>query len=221
MLDGASFSRFVPLDTTAVYAAEFRRRDNTFVTCLWTVRGKRPLALQVPGATTVKLTDLMGRESDVAVKGGEAAVEVSDRPRWLSTPQAIGAVKLGEPVHDTRPGEKAFVISRLDRLEGWKVQGGRDAELETYNFMSPRRLGDFEYRTVTDEGGRAVLAVRPKLPAAGSEYLQMYSSLALEQPVEIKGEPTQIGVLVKGNGGWGRVIFELQYEPVEKVFAGE
>jgi hypothetical protein len=38
----------------------------------------------------------------------------------------------------------------------------------------------------------------------------MYSALSLKKPVEIKGEPTQIGLLVKGNGGWGRIIFELE-----------
>jgi hypothetical protein len=109
------------------------------------------------------------------------------------------------------------LISSLERLEDWAIQNRRDAELETYNFMNPRRQGDFEYRTVPEDSGQErnrregnVLAVKPKLPVAGSEYLQMYSALVLKKPVEIPGEPTQLGVLVHGNGGWGRVIFELE-----------
>jgi hypothetical protein len=210
MLDGATLSRLMPLDSTAVYAAEFKKKDNTFVTCLWTVRGTRPLALQVPGAATVKLTNLMGRESDVVVKNNEAVVDVSDRPCYVSTPRPIGAIQLGEPVHETRPSEKSFVISSLDKLEDWTIQNGRDAELETYNFMTLRRQGEFAYQMVAGEGGKSVLEVKPKLPVAGSPYLPMYSALALKKPVAIKGEPTQIGLLVKGNGGWGRVIFELE-----------
>jgi hypothetical protein len=210
MLDGATFSRFIPLDSTAVYAAEFKKRDNTFVTCLWTVRGTRPLTTQVPGAATVKLTNLMGRVTDVEVKNNEAVVDVSNWPCYLSTPGPMGAIKLGEPAHETKPGDKSFVIAPLDKLEDWTIHNGRDAELETYNFMNPRRQGDFEYRAVAAEGGKTVLEVKPKLPVAGSPFLQMYSALALKKPLEIKGEPTQIGVLVQGNGGWGRVIFELE-----------
>jgi hypothetical protein len=38
----------------------------------------------------------------------------------------------------------------------------------------------------------------------------MYSILALNKPVEIPGQPTEIGLMVNGNGGWSRVIFELE-----------
>jgi hypothetical protein len=209
MLDGVSFSRFVPLDSTALYAAEFKKRDNTFVTCLWSMRGSRSVSLQVPGAAAVKLTNLMGREANVEVKNDEATFDVTSQPCYLRTPGPIGAVKLGDPVHDTKPGDKSFLIAALDKLEDWTMQNRRDVELETYNFLGPRRQGDFEYRTIAEDG-KNVLEVKPRLPVVGSEYLQMYSALELKKPVEIKGEPTQIGVLVKGNGGWGRVIFELE-----------
>jgi hypothetical protein len=209
MLDGATFNRLVPVGSTALYAMEFKKKDNSFVTCLWTVRGTRTVAIQVPGPRAVKRTNMMGRETDVVVKGNEAVLEVSDRPCYLSTPGPLGDVKLGEPVHETRPGEKAFSISALDKLEDWTVQNRRDVELETYNFLNPRRQGDFQYEIVAD-AGKPSLRVKPRLPVAGSPYLQTYSALALKKPVEVKGEPTQIGVLVKGNGGWGRVIFELE-----------
>jgi hypothetical protein len=208
-LDGATFTRFVPLDSTSLYAAEFKKKDNTYVTCLWTIRGNRPVTLQLPGAAGAKLIDLMGRESAVAVKNNEATIDVTSRPCYLSTTVPIGKVQLGEPVQDTTPGKNHFVISSLDKLEDWTINNGRDAELEVYNFLNPRRQGTFEYKVVT-AAGKAALEVKPKLPAAGSKYLQCYSSLILKKPIELKGEPTQIGLLVKGNGGWGRVIFELE-----------
>ncbi len=208
-LDGAAFTRFVPLDSTALYAAEFRKKDNTYVTCLWTIRGRRPVTVQLPGAAAARLTDLMGRESPLAVTNKEVTVEVSNRPCYLSTSVPIAAVRLGESVHEPTPGKDHFVIAPLDTLEGWTVHNGRDAELEVYNFLTPRRPGVFEYGAVAD-GGRKVLEVKPKLPAAGSKYLPLYSSLSLKKPALIKGEPTQLGIWVKGNGGWGRVIFELE-----------
>jgi len=38
----------------------------------------------------------------------------------------------------------------------------------------------------------------------------MYSVLSKNEPVEMPGKPTEIGLWVHGNGGWGRVIFELE-----------
>jgi len=38
----------------------------------------------------------------------------------------------------------------------------------------------------------------------------MYSILKLNDPVEIPGKPTELGLWVHGNGGWGRLIFELE-----------
>jgi hypothetical protein len=38
----------------------------------------------------------------------------------------------------------------------------------------------------------------------------MYSVMRVNQPVELPGIPTEIGLMVNGNGGWGRIMFELE-----------
>jgi hypothetical protein len=67
MLDGNVFSHFVTLDSTVLYAGEFKKRENAFVSCLWTLRGSRPVSLKVPGIAAIKLINLMGRETNVTV----------------------------------------------------------------------------------------------------------------------------------------------------------
>jgi len=208
VLDGATFTRYISTGSTAVYAAEFRKKDKSYVTCFWTVRGTYPLTLKVPGAKQAVLTDLMGRESTVAFTKDSGTVPVPNTPCYLATPRPIAAITRGTPVHETQPAGKSAVISSLDNLNDWTVRNAADSELDMYNFLNPRRQGNFEYKEVP-AGGKSVLEVSPKLPVAGSPYLQMYSSLVLKQPAEIPGEPTQIGVVVNGNGGWGRIIFEL------------
>ncbi|NQU12248.1 hypothetical protein HQ590_15745, partial [bacterium] len=211
VLDGAAFSRAVPVESTSLYAFEFRKQDRSYVTCLWTLRGTRPVTLKVRGGRQLTVTDLMGRESAVAVNRREATVEVSNRPCYVSTDRPLSAITLGTPVHETKPAGQSFVVSALDQLADWTVESQPSLELEMYNFLNPRRQGNFEYREVpAPEAGAAALAVTPKLPVAGSKYLQMYSVLALNKPVELPGEPTQVAVLVNGNGGWGRLIFELE-----------
>lgn len=211
MLDGAEFVRPVPLPSTAVYAVEFRRKDKCVVTCFWTPRGTRPVTAQMAGTRRSTLTDLMGRESAIDFRDGRAELAISREPCYLVTKAPIEAVTLGAPRHADGPGTNAFRIASLGRWSDWTVAPGRNAELETYNFMNPRRKGNFEYREAASfEGESNVLEVKPKLPCEGSPYLQMYSVLAHARGVEIPGRPTEIGVWVNGNGGWGRVIFELE-----------
>ncbi|MEO6785148.1 MAG: hypothetical protein ABI318_03355, partial [Chthoniobacteraceae bacterium] len=87
----------------------------------------------------------------------------------------------------------------------------RNQELEWFNFENPRRKGDFTFEPVAEfEGEQGALKITPHLPVSGSSFLPMYSVLAHRQGVEIPGEPTEIGLMVNGNGGWGRIIFELE-----------
>ena len=104
-----------------------------------------------------------------------------------------------------------FLISSLEHLSDWQVEKERSTELEFYNFECPRRKGDFAFESVADfQGEQAALRITPRLPVEGSTFLPMYSVLAHKLGVEIPGTPTEIGLMVNGNGGWGRIIFELE-----------
>jgi len=54
------------------------------------------------------------------------------------------------------------------------------------------------------------MGIEPQTPVPGSPFLPMYSVLSLKKGVEIPGMPTSVGLMVNGNGGWGRFIFELE-----------
>ena len=211
LLDGATLSRVVPVPSPVVYAVEFARKDKKHVTCLWTVRGQRPVHLALPRGKEAVLTDLMGNETALAVSREPVEITISSEPVYLTTVQPVGEVALGKPVLARRPEGKTFLVSALDTLASWTVETQRSRELEIYSFMCPRRKGDFEYAEAAEfEGEEKVLRVKPKLPVPGSQYIPMYSVITHKEGVEIPGEPTQIGVMVNGNGGWGRIIFELE-----------
>jgi len=211
ILDGARFSRVVPNPSPVVYAVEFRRPDGKYVTCLWTIRGTRPLDVHTPEPRTAVLTDMMGNEHRPNTEGDAVHVEISAEPVFLTTNKPIEKIAAGAAVMQSRPEGKKFVISRLDKLADWTVETGRNRELEVYSFMCPRRKGDFEYTEVDAfENEPKVLGVRPRLPVEGPVYLPMYSVLRHNQGVEIPGQPTEIGLMLNGNGGWGRIIFELE-----------
>jgi hypothetical protein len=229
-LDGAKFTRAVPAGSPVVYAVEFARRDGGFVTVLWTLRGTRQLTVDVAGIAT----DIMGNETPVAMADGKWQMEVSAEPIFLATRNALTAITPGEARMEGRPPmdepakagvkkpakvapnatsqtPKAFLVSPLTTLTDWKVETDRNQELEWFNFENPRRKGDFAFETASEfEGEKSPLKVTPRLPAPGSSFLPMYSVLAHTGGVEIPGTPTEIGLMVNGNGGWGRIIFELE-----------
>lgn len=214
MLDGAELSRDVPTGSPVIYALEFEKKDGTFVTCLWTPRAQRTVRLAMHEASEGPVvTDLMANETAPATTGtGEYEIEVSPAPIFVSTDAPVGELT-PEPAPRSEPPdeEERFLISALDSMSKWTIERGRNIELETYNYDRPRRAGDFTYREVAAPAGEGhVLEVSPNLPVEGSEHLPMYSVLAHTEGVEIPGEPTEIGLMVNGNGGWGRIIFELE-----------
>jgi hypothetical protein len=211
VLDGAAFRRAAPTGSTTVYAVEFVRRDGGHVTALWTLRGTRPVTLSTEKDSTATVTDLMGNETKADFSAGRASLEASASPVFVATAAPLAGIVPGPAKLEGRPPGKHFLISPLDKLAEWQVDDSHSTELEWYNFECPRRKGDFEFREVGQfEGENQVLQVAPRLPAEGSPYLPMYSQLVHRQGVELPGEPTEIGLMVHGNGGWGRVIFELQ-----------
>ncbi|MBM4047327.1 MAG: hypothetical protein FJ279_19655 [Planctomycetes bacterium] len=210
VLDGAKFSRVVPCPAPTVYALEFRKPDGDYVTCLWTIRGKRQVAIEASWTRQGRLIDVMGNETALALKGGKGLVELSNAPIYLLTRRPLSALVPGEATLEGPPEGKSFLISPLNSLKDWAVEPGRNQELEMYDFNCPRRKGDFLYGEVAEfEGQREVLEVKPRLPAEGPAYLPLYSVLSHVTGVDIPGEPTEIGLMVNGNGGWGRIIFEL------------
>ena len=198
-LDGAKFSRIIETGSPSVYAVEFKKQDAGFVTVAWTLRGER----QITFDTAPEVFDIMNNAADLTL---------SPSPIFITSKQALSGIKLAAATA-ARPAvkSKALAISTLAKFDEWQIETGTNTELEWFNFDCPRRKGDFDFTSVPEfEGEKSALSVKPKLPVAGSTHLPMYVVLALKKPVEIPGKPTEISLMVNGNGGWGRVIFELE-----------
>nr|MDQ3624471.1 hypothetical protein [Verrucomicrobiota bacterium] len=212
-LDGAKFVRPVPAGSPVVYAVEFKKRDGNFLTALWTLRGTRQLALDAGDLRNGVVTDLMGNEQALEFADGKAQLDVTAEPLFLAASRALTSITPGAATMEGRPDRKSkpFVVSTLGKLSDWHVEPERSTELEWFNFECPRRKGDFAFETVAEFAGeKSPLKVTPRVPVPGSSFLPMYSVLAHGRGVELPGEPTEIGLMVNGNGGWGRLLFELE-----------
>ena len=212
MLDGAKFTREVPLGSPTLYGAEFSKQDGSQVFVLWTVRGQRPLTLSLAGSGPWKWVDDQANETPLNVVDGKVEVKLTASPAYLVGKGQITAAAAGAPVYCDQPEGKVSPLAALDNLEDWVVEEGRNMELEYYNPFVPRRKGNFVFETAAGfEGKNGVIRVTPKpLPFVKETLaMPMYGVLAHKKGIPVPGTPTEIGLWVNGNSGWGRVIFEL------------
>jgi hypothetical protein len=215
VLDGAKFARVVPLGSPALYGMEFTRPDGTQAHVFWTLRGKRSIRLLMDRPGPWVLVNDQGIETPVPGPQGIVELELTPSPVYL-----VGAGKVegagarttgqGAPQYAEKPAGKAAILSPLADLTDWTIEDQRDPELEYYDFMCPRRKGDFTFVPVASfEGKDKVLRVMPRPIKHGKDTMPMYAVLAHKKGIPVPGTPTEVGAWVNGNGGWGRLIFEL------------
>jgi hypothetical protein len=216
VLDGAKVARVVLLGSPALYGMEFTRPDGTQVHVFWTLRGKRSVRLLMDRAGAWTLINDQGIETAVPGPQGVVELELTPSPVYL-----VGAGKVegagarttgpGGPQYTEKPAGKGTVLASLSDLADWTLEANRDPELEYYDFVGPRRKGDFAFAPVASfEGKEKVLRVTPRPIHHGKDTMPMYAVLAHKKGIAVPGTPTEIGAWVNGNGGWGRLIFELQ-----------
>jgi len=205
LLDGAKFQRSLETASPSVYAVELSKAGDQKVYVLWTLRGEREVTLNLSG-TEWELTNWEGNSRSLAVESGRAIVPLSPMPVYLTGRGSVQSLTPGNATYADKPTDTARSIAKLDSLEGWTIQNEADPILEFHNPLTPRRLGNFSYEEVPDA---AALRIRAG-PAEGQATLPMYGALKAKTPLTLPGEPTEIGLWIEGNSGWGRVIFELE-----------
>ena len=215
-LDRARYVRKLPTGSFSVYAMEFERPDERMVYAIWASRGECELSLELPNGTQVETIDMYGRSKRRTVDTDRLKVSAETAPQYLITPVAVQSIVRGKrsyPPDDLFPLLPADfrVVNAMDNPAQWALQSGVDPLLEnTDGFIPYQTVGDYVLRGVRDgEKGDCLeleLRANETLPALMNEY----GVLRLKQPVTLPGEPTTVGLWVKGNSGWGQVFWEIE-----------
>lgn len=213
VLDRVELQREVPTGSNSVYALEFARADGKRVYALWAARGTAALTLDVEGAAKVDIIDLYGRTVSHTRRWRDLRLSVGGAATYLVSDGRVESIRCGERTYpDDLPPGNLQVANRMDRSDEWELKPGQDPLLEHANppHLPFRTAGEFVLRAVRDEERGNCLEVeliptRP-LPALLSEY----TVLRLKQPPVLSGEPSTLGLWVKGNSGWGQVYWEIE-----------
>jgi len=226
MLDGATFSRMLPTPSNVIYAFEFKKSDGKFITCIWTPNTDYEVAIVPPKIKqTFTVTDLMGNFKTLSAPDWNTNPEIiaSHDPVFVET---TGPIRLAtrSPITDKMPAQKYFSINALNDATQWQLNNGDNDELDAYNFMQPRVAGEFYVTNKSkDDGEKDMLEIHAKFldviwhgnvgktnNSIKNWWIPRYTQLKLKTPKQIDGKPTHIGLMVYGNAGWGRIIFELE-----------
>ena len=91
---------WIPTGSLNVYALQFKHyRTGKLVHVLWTLRGKRPVTLDVPEGTNVAAFDLNDNEMELTRGGGKIAFTLGQSPCYVEGLTADAALALGAQAH--------------------------------------------------------------------------------------------------------------------------
>ncbi len=203
VLDQAAFNKVVETGSTALYLLDFKRPDGGHVYPAWVVRGSQKAVIQVASGKPV-VRDVYGNALAVPFVDGKLEVTLSDTPIYI-TGAEVAAVASREPVE--LPAKTGAMLVDFADPAQMRTVAVTNPILER-NWDFPRIKGDFETAFETVDGATA-LKVSLKPDGDGRKLFQRYVEFALVKPIVLDGQPDAFNVRVKGNGGWGRIMFEL------------
>ena len=212
VLDGVKCTRRIPTGSPTLYALEFTR-DDKFITVLWTPRGDCAAVVKFAKDTPVSVEDLYGRNRPAPLRGGELALTVSTAPQYVITSAPVAAITAGPRSFPAdAPPATVLASNTMERAEEWQLAVEPDARLEapTRTHLPLRHAGKYALRQVQDAEKGSCLELELVPEGTVPDVMNEYAVLKLRTPVAVAGEPTTVGVWVKGNSGWGRMMWEFE-----------
>ena len=214
MLDRVELVREMPTPSNSIYALEFKRPDGKMVYAVWTGRGTAELQFDfAKQPSKLEIVDMYGRPQAASLSADCLDLKAGTAAQYLVGEDTITAIRCGRRAYpeDTIP-DNLQVVAAMDRADDWRLISGSDPMLEETSrpWLPYRTAGEFSLRQVTDEEKGDCLEVelhpRCDLPDIMSEY----TVIRLKEPIPVPGEPTTLGMWVKGNSGWGEVYWEIE-----------
>ncbi|MBL8826532.1 MAG: hypothetical protein JNM18_06065, partial [Planctomycetaceae bacterium] len=210
-LNRANYEKWLPTGSLNTYALQFKHyQSGKLVHVLWTLRGQRPVTIDVPAGAQVAVYDQHDNEMDVARRGNQITFVTNQSPCYVEGLPSDAKITLGEPNHsDSQPGSHSLKLANLGD-GGWTIDMQPEKEYEAshtpYIYRYPSPMSANSVAAPAAQGTRA-LAVHFDQPAKDRVFVPYYSVLKPPKPITIPGKASHLGLWVKAQGDWGRAIY--------------
>lgn len=213
-LDQANFDGWVKTGSHTNFCLRFKGPKGN-VYALWNLRGKRPVTLTLPGEADVSVTDVMNNTRTIKTKEKQVTV-VTDASVTYVTGVEVVSAEVGQPDHsDAAPAKDAKVVADLGD-GSWSYSSKQDKVYENGTFAVQRFPGKFKADIDDDATHGKVLRSTLAKQDTVHELMPWYNILTPKKPVTLDGAPSHLGLWVRGNSDWGRVVYVLKDAKGEK-----
>ena len=213
-LNRKNFVRYLPTGSLSVFCLQFEHHETGELThVMWTVRGKRPVSLNVGRGGKPTVYDQMDNRVRTTRQGAEVRFTVGSSPVFVEGLADAPKVGLGAPDHaDSVPAEVATKLTNFGD-GNWSISEARD---ETYEHNHPHQMARFQGKmrvkktpAPQEQGGRA-LSIHLQKQDKERVTMPWYTTLIPENPIVVPGQASHLGLWVYGHSDWGRVIYSLR-----------
>lgn len=217
-LRNMEFAGWVPTGSHSTYCLKYKNSlTGNYMYVLWTIRGKRDLALSSSGK--IEVYDSMDNLKLIAPENGIASVPVCDMPVYVYGLTENPSVKLGDTDHsDSKPGEHIGMLGNAAELFVKQTQDTDVEYLESFPDAIRRFPAEMKLAVVQapkDFGSKA-LSVELPPQAKDRGVMPFYTTLHPKKAIEIQGKGKYVSVWVKAASDWGRIVYVLRDAKGEK-----
>ena len=211
MLCGADPVGGIDTGCLTTYCFEFQRaKDQSKVYALWRVTGTVNARIKVRGAQAT-VTDAMGNATAVPIRDGVVTVAVSPTPVWMTGVEKVLSFEFDAPAYDSAPARVSRPLADMT-ADKWVYDGTENAAY-AHNHFAIRRITDPNLKAEFGQGEKdhadAVAITLPVEPG-DRPLATRYGQIKLKTPVAIPGKAAAIGLRIKGNSSWGRVVYQCR-----------
>ena len=212
-LNRMNFVKLLPTPSPSVFCAQFKHyKTGEVLHVLWTLRGTRPVEIEVATGATLQVYDSMDNASPASEKGGRASFTIGTAPVYVHGLAGDARFTLGTPDHsDAKPGENSVVLGNLGD-GSWKLSDKRHSDYEEVHLEFIKKFpGKFSVHTAPGpQEGQKALAVRLEKQEKERRTMPFYTTLVPAKPVAIPGKASHLGLWARAASDWGRVVYCLK-----------
>lgn len=178
---------------------------------LWRVVGEVDATIAVTGSGPITVTDSMGNETSLPVKDGKITVKVSPLPVWITGAKSIDSFTFGDAKYQQTPAPITEALPDMT-AKNWRYDGSAIPTFAENHFAISRQTDDA--MTVTfdhaEEGRPVGAAVTLAVQSVDDRPLTArYGAIVPTKPIVMPGKAAAIGLWLKGNSSWGRVVYQV------------
>lgn len=212
-LNEANFDKWLPTGSLSTYCMTFKHESRGQVATLWTLRGTRPVTLTLSADAKVLVTDAMNNTKEIASKDKQVTLTTDQSVTYITftdSKTAVLGVAVGEPDNsDQTPAPDAKLVG--DMGDGsWTLAPRKDEILENNHWAMMHYPGKFSSTIDKDAKQGNVFTTTLEKQEIVRELMPWYTVAKPAKPIAIAGAPSHVGLWVKGNSDWGRVIYILR-----------